>query len=88
MREYIAMPTRLKFLLCAVSMPFVLSAQAAFPAFRVTTMLEYGRWAASPIVVIGEVTNISSYGEQAVENLPSPMSPDTHRLYWCEGILT
>lgn len=42
MREYIAMPTRLKFLLCAVSMPFVLSAQAAFPEFRVTTMLEYG----------------------------------------------
>ena len=44
-----------------------------------------GVWAAAPIVAVGAVVNIRPYGEQEVERLPWPMSPDVHKLYWCEG---
>jgi hypothetical protein len=42
-------------------------------------------WARAPIVAVGDVTNITSYGEQPVEGLPWPGSVGVHRLYWCEG---
>jgi len=42
-------------------------------------------WGASPIVAIGEVANISAYGEQDVKDLPWPMSPGVRKLYWCVG---
>jgi hypothetical protein len=63
----------------------LLLAQPEFPELRVSTVLQHGEWLASPIVAVGEITNIASYGEQAVANLPYPMSPDVHWLYWCEG---
>jgi hypothetical protein len=44
-----------------------------------------GDWLASPIVAVGEVTNIASYGEQVVERLPPPTSPGVHKLYWRLG---
>jgi len=40
---------------------------------------------ASPIVAIGEVTNIVFYGEQTVDRLPPPTMLDVHELYWCVG---
>jgi hypothetical protein len=44
-----------------------------------------GVWNASSIAAVGEVVNIHAYGEQDVVSLPWPMSPEVHRLYWCEG---
>lgn len=36
-------------------------------------------------MVVGEVTNISSFGEQAVSPLPYPMAPEVDKLFWCQG---
>lgn len=60
-------------------------AERKFPKPRVSTTLMGGDWLASPIVAVGEVTNIASYGEQTVDHLPPPTSPDVHKLYWCVG---
>ena len=48
-------------------------------------MLIGGTWNESPIIAIGNITNIRPYGEQTVDQLPWPMSPDVHKLDWCEG---
>jgi hypothetical protein len=62
-----------------------LPAQQAFPDWRGSNVLLPGVWKASPIATVGEVVNARAYGEQMVENLPWPMSPEVHKLYWCVG---
>lgn len=64
-----------------------LCADPRFPQVRVSTTSLQAIWAQSPIVVVGEVTNISSYGEQTVDRLPPPTAPEAHKLYWCQGEL-
>jgi len=48
-------------------------------------MLPPGVWKESPIAAVGEVVNIRPYGEQNLDSIPWPMSPNVHKLYWCEG---
>jgi hypothetical protein len=60
-------------------------AQKYFPEWRGSTVWFQGEWNASPIVAVGEVVNIAPYGEQKVHHLPWPMSPEVHKLYWCQG---
>jgi hypothetical protein len=45
----------------------------------------HGVWIKSPIAAVAEITNVTSYGEQYVQQLPPPTSPDAHMLYWCKG---
>jgi hypothetical protein len=75
----------LSFILCVLSLPLLVRAQPAFPEFRVANKVLGGMWISSPIVAVGELSNVTTYGEQTVANLASPMSPDTRRLYWCQG---
>lgn len=57
-----------------------------FPAPRVGVPASMeAPWLRAPIVAIGEVTNVSSYGEQTVDRLPPPTSPEAHHLFWCIG---
>jgi hypothetical protein len=58
-----------------------------FPEPRVSRTLLQGDWIASPIVVVGEVANISKYGKQTIDRLPPPTTPDAQDLYWCQGDL-
>jgi len=69
----------------AVIAPTRLCAQEKYPEWRGSKENLYGEWIAAPIVAIGEVRNVHSYGEQNVDRLPWPMSPKVHRLYWCQG---
>lgn len=59
--------------------------EAKYPSPRVSSMLQFGEWQASPIVAIGEVTNVKKYGEQTVDHLPPPTQVSIHKLYWCIG---
>jgi hypothetical protein len=61
-----------------------MKAQQVFPEWRGSNVLPVGVWNASSIAAVGEVVNIRAYGEQDVESLPWPVSPEVHRLYWCE----
>jgi hypothetical protein len=63
-------------------------AEQTFPQVRVSTTLLEGVWLASPIVAVGEVSNIISYGHQTVDRLPPPTMPGVHDLYWCQGDFT
>lgn len=65
--------------------PALAAAQKQFPEWRGSTVLLPAEWTASPIIAVGEVANITTYGEQNLDHLPRPMSPSVHRLYWCEG---
>lgn len=56
-----------------------------FPQWRGSRMMSYAVWDVSPIVAIGDVVNITSYGEQEVAGLPPPVVTEVHRLYWCRG---
>lgn len=69
----------------ASCVPLCVGADQRFPKPRVSTTLLEGDWTSSPIVAVGEVVNITSYGEQTVDHLPRPTMQDVHRLYWCEG---
>ncbi len=61
-------------------------AQRTYPKWRGSSNVALaGSWKASPIVAVGDVTNITTYGEQNVSGLPWPMAPDVRKLYWCEG---
>jgi hypothetical protein len=60
-------------------------ADKKFPEWRGSNLELSAEWDASPIVAVGNVTNITEYGQQEVGHLPWPMSPDVHRLFWCEG---
>jgi hypothetical protein len=62
-----------------------LDAQQTFPEWRGSNTLTHGVWIASSIAAVGEVTNVRSYGVQDSKNLPWPMSPEVHKLYWREG---
>lgn len=59
--------------------------QMRFPEWRGSTVLLYGLWEATPIVAVGDVTNVTEYGQQTVDRLPWPVTQDLHRLYWCQG---
>lgn len=72
-------------LLCAWCAGTRANSEREFPEPRGSTILPVGEWVRSQIVVVGEVTNISSYGEQAVSHLPYPMAPWVDKLYWCQG---
>jgi hypothetical protein len=60
-------------------------AERKFPQWRGSNLELPAEWDASPIAAVGEITAITEYGEQTVRRLPWPMSPDVHRLFWCEG---
>lgn len=62
-----------------------MDAQQQFPQLRVSKTLLEGVWLASPIVAIGDISNIMSYGHQTVDRLPAPTMPGVHDLYWCQG---
>lgn len=73
------------FIVSASLEPVFLCGQQKFPEWRGSTQAVYGAWTASPIVAIGDVNNVTSYGEQSADSFPWPMSPDVHKLYWCTG---
>jgi len=62
-------------------------AEQRFPQVRVSTVFAQfeGTWLASPIVAVGDVSNITSFGHQIVDHLPPPTVPSAHDLYWCQG---
>jgi hypothetical protein len=60
-------------------------AEQKFPQVRASNTQLEGVWRESPIVAVGEVENIKSYGKQTVDRLPAITSPDVHDLYWCQG---
>ena len=55
-----------------------------FPEPRGGTSERPAEWTMSPIVAV-DVINTRSYGEQTVDQLPWPMAPWVHKLYWCQG---
>src|SRR5690242_106406 len=67
---------------CAVSGA---CASQTFPEWRGSNLEIAGAWKESPIVAVGDVTNVAPYGEEKVGTLPWPMSPEVHTLYWCTG---
>jgi hypothetical protein len=46
-----------------------------------------GTWERANIVIIGDVHNTGSLGEQMVRSVPAPVDPSINRLYWCKGEL-
>ena len=56
-----------------------------FPDWRGKTLQLPALWEATPIIAVGDVTNITEFGVQAVQHLPPPMIQDVHNLYWCQG---
>lgn len=62
-----------------------LGAEQEFPQVRVSTTRLEGVWIKTPIVAVGDVSDITSYGHQTVDHLPRPTMPDLHDLYWCQG---
>lgn len=80
------MPRLLIFLILLTSVVRgCLGGERWFPEPRVSTTVLEGAWIASPIVAVGEIVNIVSYGKQTIDRLPPPTNPDVHDLYWCEG---
>jgi hypothetical protein len=87
-RNYVRLTMLKSSVFCVVitaCIPLCGGAEQRFPKPRVSTTLLEGDWISSPIVAIGDVVNITSYGEQATDYLPRPTMQDVHRLYWCEG---
>ncbi len=74
-------------LLCSALEPGRADEPRDFPKVRVSTVYPQlqGAWLASPIVAVGEVSHITTYGHRFVEHLPAPTLPDVHDLYWCQG---
>ena len=62
-----------------------IGSEAKLPSPRVSNILQFGEWQASPIVAVGEISNVKKYGEQTVDHLPPPTSVSIHKLYWCLG---
>jgi hypothetical protein len=60
-------------------------AEQEFPQIRASNTQLEGVWRASPIVAVGEVDNITSYGKQTVDRPPDPTIADVHDFYWCQG---
>jgi len=60
-------------------------AERHFPPPRVGTAGIVGEWSQSPIVAIGEIDRIWSYGHHTIAALPPPASPEVHNLNWCVG---
>jgi hypothetical protein len=71
--------------ICAAMASNCTGVQRAYPKWRGSNLVLYGEWAAAPIVAVGEVVNVSSYGEQSIDRIPLPMAPWVHKLYWCQG---
>jgi hypothetical protein len=60
-------------------------AQEVFPAWKVTPLTMLGLWEETPLVVIGELTNIHQMGVQPITDPPLPVSSTIDRVYWCRG---
>ena len=64
-----------QFSLAWMSLAFLrAAAEQGFPEWRGSNVLVPALWAQSPVVAVGEVVNVSAYGEQDVAILPPPMS--------------
>ncbi len=72
-------------LLLAALVALCCSAEKKYPEWRGSNLELTAEWNASPIAAVGDITGIAEYGKQTVQRLPWPMSPEVHRLYWCEG---
>lgn len=74
------MPSR--FVICLISAlaGISLSAQQRFPEPHGSTSPPPGEWTLSPIVAVGEVTNIRSFGEQIVDRILNPILFEVHEL--------
>jgi len=59
--------------------------QKRFPEWRGSNLLLYGLWETTPIIAVGNVKNVTKFGEQTVDHLPYPVRQDLHKLYWCQG---
>ncbi len=82
----IARQARLPLLIFGVLGLAYAGAERTYPEWRGSNNVALaGSWNASPIVAVGDVTNITTYGEQNVSGLPWPMAPDVRKRYWCEG---
>src|ERR1022692_4785424 len=62
-----------------------LSAEQKFPEWRGKQLELPGLWETTPIVAVGDVTNVVEFGVQTVDHLPYPAIQDIHKLYWCQG---
>lgn len=73
--------------LCAVSAQNVGSRQAHFPTFRVSRepVLFGALFELSPIVAIGDLSDVSEFAVQAVDRLPPPIPETLHILHWCQA---
>jgi len=56
-----------------------------FPAWRGGSVSLDIEWERASIVAVGDVDNVTDYGEQPVNGLPWPGSVGVDKLYWCEG---
>lgn len=61
--------------------------QNQFPIWRGRQTTLMGLWEATPIVVVGDLRNVSEIGVQTMEKLPWPVEQDLHRLFWCRAEL-
>lgn len=66
-------------------MPCAAAQHQRFPKPRVSTAGLVGVWMDSPIVAVGDVANVASYGEETIDRLPPPTAPSVHQVYWCVG---
>lgn len=74
-------------LLCALVFLSLLctGAPQRFPEWKGSNLRLYGLWEATPIIAVGNVKNVTEFGQQTVDHLPSPVTQDLHKLYWCQG---
>jgi hypothetical protein len=63
----------------------VAAPQLEFPTWKGKQLGLAALWQATPIVAVGDVDNVSPFGEQTVDHLPPPVIQDLHKLYWCQG---
>ena len=76
---------KLFYILAFLSVFSVGAPQKRFPEWRGSRVLLPGLWQATPIVAVGDVKNVTAFGQQTVEHLPYPVTQDLHKLYWCQG---
>ncbi len=77
------------YLICAlgitVSAQILGAQQTRFPAFRVGQAQLPALWERSPIVAVGDLTDVSALGVETLDHLPAPIAESVHTLYWCQA---